>query len=78
MQAANTKKEKEHYKLRMDNLRDSNAARYGLITLRTDGLKVIIAQKLEKKRSDGQKWDIYELIWNTILETYEYHPNRAD
>jgi beta-lactamase superfamily II metal-dependent hydrolase len=74
MNNATTKKEKEHYELRMNNLRDSNVAKYGMITVRTDGKQVIIAQKLEKKRSDAQKWDIYELKWNSKLEEYEYQP----
>ncbi len=34
---------------------------YGMINLRSDGAKVIIAQKLEKKRSNAQKWDIHRL-----------------
>lgn len=74
---ASTKKEKEHYRLRMEKMRDSNVAKYGMITVRTDGEKVIIAQKLEKKRSEGQKWDIYELTWNNKLEEYEYKPKKS-
>ncbi|MBT8287288.1 MAG: MBL fold metallo-hydrolase [Bacteroidia bacterium] len=72
MNEATTKKEKEHYQLRMNNMKDSNVAKYGMITIRTDGHKVIIAQKLEQERSPGQKWDIYELHWNEFLEKYEY------
>lgn len=34
---------------------------YGMIALRTDGERVLIAQKLEKPRSAGQKWDLYLL-----------------
>ena len=34
---------------------------YGMINLRTDGDKVIIAQKLEKKASNARKWDIHKL-----------------
>ena len=64
-------KAKAIYKLRMDNLRDSNVARYGMITVRTDGEKVIIAQKLEKARGTGKKWDIYELTWNEQLQVFE-------
>jgi beta-lactamase superfamily II metal-dependent hydrolase len=75
MNEASTKKEREHYQLRMERLRDSNVAKYGMITVRTDGTQVIIAQKLEKKRSEGQKWDIYTLHWNEKLEEYEYHSN---
>ena len=38
-----------------------SVAVYGAIHLRTDGHKVIIAQKLERKRSNRKKWDIYQL-----------------
>lgn len=75
MENATTKKEEQHYKLRMERLRDSNVAKYGMITVRTDGEQVIIAQKLEKKRSEAQKWDIYRLDWNEKLEEFEYHSN---
>ncbi len=34
---------------------------YGMINLRSDGDKVIIAQKLEKKASNARKWDIHKL-----------------
>ena len=34
---------------------------YGTINLRSDGDKVIIAQKLEKKASNARKWDIHKL-----------------
>jgi beta-lactamase superfamily II metal-dependent hydrolase len=34
---------------------------YGMITLRTDGKRVLIAQKLERQRSPGQRWDQYLL-----------------
>jgi hypothetical protein len=32
-----------------------------MINLRSDGDKVIIAQKLEKKASNARKWDIHRL-----------------
>ena len=70
--AATTKKEKERQQKRMDGMRDSNVARYGMITVRTNGSKVIIAQKLEKPRSEAQKWDIYDIEWNEKLEAFEY------
>jgi len=72
IQDATSEKEKEHQMERMNRLKDSNVAKYGMITLRTDGERVIIAQKLEKKRSDAQKWDIYHLNWNEHLEEFEY------
>ena len=63
--------DKEIYRLRMENLRDSNVARYGMITVRTDGEKVIIAQKLEQSKGPDKKWDIYSLHWNEVLGAYE-------
>ncbi len=37
---------------------------YGMINVRTDGERVIFAQKLEKKSQSGQTWDIHQLKWN--------------
>ena len=34
---------------------------YGLITVRTDGRSVLIAQRLERARRATSKWDIYRL-----------------
>jgi beta-lactamase superfamily II metal-dependent hydrolase len=42
---------------------DRSVAVYGMINVRTDGDRVIIAQKLEQPRSfTGEKWDIHKLI----------------
>lgn len=68
----NSKRKIEEKKKEMEKLRDSNVAKYGMITVRTDGTKVIIAQKLEEERSPGQKWDIYDLEWNEKLNEFEY------
>jgi beta-lactamase superfamily II metal-dependent hydrolase len=40
---------------------ERSIAVYGMINVRTDGEKAIVAQKLEKPRSNAEKWDIYEL-----------------
>lgn len=40
---------------------ERSVAVYGMITVRTDGEKVLFAQKLEKPRSKGRKWDLYRL-----------------
>ncbi len=37
---------------------------YGLINVSTDGEKLLVAQKLESPRGNGQKWD---------LHTFEFH-----
>ncbi len=71
-EAAATQSEKDDIQQKMDEFRDSNVAKYGMITIRTDGERVIIAQKLEEERSAGQKWDIYDLSWNAKMEEFEY------
>ncbi|MGN6292523.1 MAG: ComEC/Rec2 family competence protein [Chitinophagaceae bacterium] len=57
----------EAKKLKSDKVKQRVVSTYGMITLRTDGEKLILAQKLEKQRSSfGQitKWQIDKLIWN--------------
>ena len=44
---------------------------YGMINVRTDGQKAIIAQKLEKVVG-STKWDIHKLEWNEQKEAFEY------
>lgn len=46
---------------------------YGMINVRTDGKRVIIAQKLEKTAARGA-WDIHKLVWNPTLQEFEYKP----
>ena len=44
---------------------------YGMINVRADGEKAIIAQKLEK--IVGKKnWDIHQLRWNADMGAFEY------
>jgi beta-lactamase superfamily II metal-dependent hydrolase len=40
---------------------ERSVAVYGMIGLRTDGSKVLIAQKLERPRSNAHKWDLHLL-----------------
>lgn len=44
---------------------------YGMINVRTDGDKVIVAQKLERKAS-GRDWDIHKLEWDISLKQFTY------
>ena len=44
---------------------------YGMINVRTDGEKVIFAQKLEKKSPQGQTWDIHQMEWSDKLGDFE-------
>jgi beta-lactamase superfamily II metal-dependent hydrolase len=71
--AAATAAERKVIQKEMDMHRDRHVAVYGMITVRTDGELVIIAQKLEEPRG-STKWDIHELVWNAAFGEYEYHP----
>jgi hypothetical protein len=42
-----------------------------MINIRTDGEKVIVAQKLERP-SAGKGWDIHKLEWNNKTKEFEY------
>lgn len=44
---------------------------YGMINVRTDGEKVVIAQKLERA-SGKNSWDIHKLVWNKGKQEFEY------
>lgn len=44
---------------------------YGMINLRTDGEKAIIAQKLERPAA-SKGWDIHKLEWNAKTGEFEY------
>ncbi len=57
------KKERLNKKItkELENIERSIAI-YGLINIRTDGNRTIIAQKLERPRSKGAKYDIHEII----------------
>ena len=48
----------------MQERKDRNVVAYGMITLRTDGEKVIIAQKIEAPTRKSEKWDIHELRYD--------------
>ena len=51
---------REHFEKAVEQLERSVAV-YGMINLRTDGQKVLMAQKLERPRSKAHKWDIHLL-----------------
>jgi primase-polymerase (primpol)-like protein len=61
---AETDKEKGAIRKKLDEVvqqLERSIAIYGMINLRTDGNKAIIAQKLEKPISNAEKWDIHQL-----------------
>lgn len=70
---ASTSKKRKAIEKEMDERKDRNVAVYGMITLRTDGEQVIMAQKLEVKGGDDKKWDIHPLLWNENRQEFEYH-----
>ena len=56
-----------------DKVKQRIVSTYGLITLRSDGEKAIISQKLEKARSQFGlivKWHIDKLVWNDEREEF--------
>ncbi len=61
---AETEKDKKAIQKRLDEVTktlERSIAVYGMINLRTDGEKVILAQKLEEPKSNAEKWDIHQL-----------------
>lgn len=60
---------------KLEERRERNVAVYGMITLRALGDTVIIAQKLEVARKPSQKWDIYELTFDSDAGHFTYHPH---
>ena len=44
---------------------------YGMINVRTDGERAIIAQKLERAAPRGN-WDIQEIVWDTKSKDFVY------
>ena len=53
-------KEKAEARLQKDlSVIQRSVASYGMINVLTDGTRVIVAQRLERKRSKSKRWDIY-------------------
>ena len=63
------KKESEYIDELMGKL-DRSVAVYGMITLRTDGNRILMAQKLEQARGAGDKWDLHLLVQENGKWTY--------
>ena len=70
---AQTKKDddKDAYKKIPPKKRERAVRVYGRINVRTDGKKVIVAQKLERLAA-GRGWDIHKLEWNEKTKEFEY------
>lgn len=61
-------------KIAPGKLKERAVTVYGMINVRTDGEKLIVAQKLEVPRASAN-WDIHKLEWNTKLNGFEYKPD---
>ncbi len=62
--AATTDAERDEAQERLDTelaKLERSVAVYGLINLRTDGTKLILAQKLERPRPNKDEWDVHRL-----------------
>ena len=70
--AATSASERRRIQTRMNEAKDRNVVVYGMITLRTDGERVVIAQKLEVSGGNDNKWDIHELTYNDHTGGFEY------
>jgi hypothetical protein len=70
--AATNDTEKNRLEKEMQEKKDRNVSVYGMITLRTDGERVVLAQKLEVPGGQGKKWDIHEMHFNQNLGEFEY------
>lgn len=72
------KKEKDSVKIKVLTAKrndlnkkiNSNLTKYGMINLRTDGERMIIAQRYEKPATYG-KWDIYNLEYSDETKRFE-------
>ena len=54
-----------------DEIRERTVTVYGMINVRTDGEKVLIAQRIEKPMA-SRCWDIHPLVWNEQKGEFEY------
>ena len=72
---AKTAAEKDDHKAVYDKIAPKKRERavtvYGMINVRSDGEKVIIAQKLERPAA-SKGWDIHKLEWNEEIKQFEY------
>ena len=72
---------KEYVKL--DEIKDQDKKKervvtvYGMINVRTDGKRAIIAQKREKAAASSN-WDIHRLVWNEKKGEFEYEMDAKD
>lgn len=72
LKAATSKRERDRLTRQIEQEKDRNVAVYGMITLRTNGERVIIAQKIEEPSAEDRKWDLHELAFNKKRGEFEY------
>jgi len=66
-----TKEFVEVAKIKKGASKERTVTVYGMINVRTDGEKAIIAQKLERPAPRGD-WDIQEIVWDNQLKEFVY------
>ncbi len=54
---------------------ERTVAVYGVISIRTDGEKVVICQKLDRPNQQGLKWDIHKLEYDESILDFKYKPD---
>ncbi len=69
---APNKRERKKVERELEEAKDRNVAVYGMITLRSDGDRTIMAQKIELPTRNDQKWDIHELKYNENVGEFRY------
>ena len=69
---ATSESKKRSIQKEMEEKKDRTVAVYGMITLRTNGEKVVLAQKLESPGGEDNKWDIHTLVHNEHTGEFEY------
>ena len=81
--AAQTAPEKKRLTDKADKFKkqlDRSVATYGAINLRTDGKKVVVAQKIEKSRGKNKEWDGYQFEQKagTLAYISKFEENEAE
>lgn len=74
-EAAKTAAAKEKLKKRADKFKAQltrSVATYGAINLRTDGTRVVVAQKIERQTHKDKEWDAYAFVWDEGAGDWRY------
>ena len=70
--AATSPLRRQRLERQMQRQKDSNVVCYGLITLRSDGRRLILAQKYEQPAKNGRKWDVHQLVHDPVSDQFVF------